>query len=76
MHPCGNYEVEFKHRPSILDNVKSWKVFEEDKQIQNFLTLTGNFDGLNIDEKDALLEGPTLIQESLSIQDGTSKDIS
>ena len=49
MHPNRKYEVEVRNRPYVPDNVKSWKVFEDDKQIQNFLTLTREFDGLNID---------------------------
>ena len=50
MHLGGRYEIEVKHRLSIPDNVKIWKVFEDDKKIQNFLTLTREFDGLTIDE--------------------------
>ena len=71
MHSNRKYEVEVRHKPSILDNVKSWKVFEYDKKIQNFLALTKEFDALNIDENNALLEGPTLTQECLPSQDGT-----
>ena len=33
MHPIGKYEIEVRHRSSIPDNVKSWQVFEDDKQI-------------------------------------------
>jgi hypothetical protein len=28
--PKLKYDVEVKYRPSILDNVKYWKVFEDD----------------------------------------------
>ena len=38
-HPIEKYEIEVRHRPSISDNVKSWKVFEYDTQIHQFLTL-------------------------------------
>ena len=75
LHPSGKYKVEVRHRPSVPDKVKSWQVFEDDKQIQKFLTLTGEFDGLNIDENNALLEGPTLAQESMSRQADTSRDM-
>ena len=55
IYPNRKYEIEVKHRPSILDNVKNWQVFEDDKQIQNFLNLIGEFDGLTIDEDNMLL---------------------
>ena len=56
LHPNGKYEIEVRNIPSILDNVKSWQVFEDDKQIQKLLTLTGEFDGLTTDEDNELLE--------------------
>jgi hypothetical protein len=31
------YEVEVKYRPFIPDNVKHWKVFEDDLEIKKFL---------------------------------------
>ena len=31
------YDVQIKNRPSIPDNIKHWLVFEDDKEIQNFL---------------------------------------
>ena len=68
IHPNRKYEVEVRHKPYVPDNVKSWQVFEDDKQIQNFLTLTRDFDGLTIDENNVLLEGSTLTQESLQSQ--------
>ena len=53
------------HTPSVPYNVNIWQVFEDDKQIQNFLTLTREFDGLSIDEENELLEKTTLSQEPL-----------
>ena len=50
MHSVGKYEIESRHRPFVLDNVKSWKVFEHDKKIHKFLTLTWEFEGLVVDE--------------------------
>ena len=35
--PKLKYDVEVKYRPSILDNVKHWKVFEDDLEIKKFL---------------------------------------
>ena len=35
--PKLKYDVEVKYRPSIPDNVKHWKVFENDIEIKRFL---------------------------------------
>ena len=68
MHPNGKYEVKVRHRPSVLENVKSWKIFEDDKQIQNFLILTGDFNGLTIDEDTGLIEEASPTQEPFPTQ--------
>ena len=60
MYPNSKYEIEVKHRPYVQDNIKNWQVFEDDIQIQFFLNLTGEFDGLITDEDGMLLEGSTL----------------
>ena len=49
--PQHCFTTEIKHRPSIPNNVKDWQVFEDNKQINNFLTLQQEFSGLNIDTK-------------------------
>jgi hypothetical protein len=35
--PKFRYDVEVKYRPSIPNNVKHWKVFEDDIEIKKFL---------------------------------------
>ena len=75
MHPNGKYEVEVRHKPYVPDNVKSWQVFEDDKQIQKFLTLTREFDGLTIDENNESLEEDSPTQEPLKIQIVAPKEI-
>jgi hypothetical protein len=35
--PTLRYDVEVKYRPSIPDNVKYWKVFDDDLEIKRFL---------------------------------------
>lgn len=47
--PDHQYTVEVRHRPAILDNLKSWQVFANDKKINNFLTLEEEFVNSNID---------------------------
>jgi hypothetical protein len=39
IYPNNKYEIEVKNRPTILNNVKYWKVFENDKQIIRFLQM-------------------------------------
>ena len=33
----NKFSVELIYRPSIPDNITNWRVFEDDKQILNFL---------------------------------------
>ena len=47
--PNHHFTAKIKHRPAVLDNVKNWQVFENDTQINNFLTLQQEFSGLNVD---------------------------
>ena len=46
------------------------------KQIQNFLNLNGEFDGLIINEDNMLLEGSTLTQGFLQNQTNVPKEMS
>jgi hypothetical protein len=50
--------VELIYRPSILDNITNWKVFEDDKQIIKFLHFEVTFKGSVIDDEhhEALLQ--------------------
>jgi hypothetical protein len=48
--PKLKYEVEIKYRPSIPDNVKHWKVFEDDIEIKKFLETVGEFSDMHIDQ--------------------------
>ena len=41
--PNIRYEHEIMHRPSVPDNMNNWQVFENDKQIEEFLKLEGDF---------------------------------
>jgi hypothetical protein len=43
-------EVEVRYRPSILDNIKHWKVFEDDIEIKKFLQSVDEFSALHIDQ--------------------------
>jgi len=47
--PNHHFTAEIKHRPAVPDNVKNWQVFQNDTQINNFLTLKEEFSNINID---------------------------
>jgi hypothetical protein len=48
--PKFRYDVEVKYRPSIPDNVKHWKVFEDDLKIKRFLETVEEFSEMHIDQ--------------------------
>jgi ribonuclease HI len=48
--PKLRYDIEVKYRPSIPDNVKHWKVFEDDLEIKRFLETVEEFSALHIDQ--------------------------
>ena len=48
--PKFRYDVEVKYRPSIPDNVKHWKVFEDDIETKIFLEIGDDFSALHIDQ--------------------------
>jgi hypothetical protein len=48
--PKLRYDIEVKYRPSIPDNVKHWKVFEDDLEIKKFLETIEEFSELHIDQ--------------------------
>jgi ribonuclease HI len=54
--PMEKNDVEIKYRPSVPDNVKHWKVFEDDLEIERFLQSIDDFSALHIDQ-DLDLEG-------------------
>ena len=47
--PNHQSTAEIRHRPTIPDNVKNWQVFDNDIQINNFLTVEEDFSNTNID---------------------------
>jgi len=48
--PKLKYEVEIKYKPSIPDNIKHWKVFEDDIEIKKFLETMDGFSDMHIDQ--------------------------
>ena len=56
------FSVELIYRPLIPDNIKNWRVFEDDEQIINFLHSEDTFKGLVIDDE----QHEALLQASVS----------
>jgi hypothetical protein len=56
VHLNKKYEIEVKHRPSVLDNIKYWQVFEDDKKIIRFLQNSNEFASTHIDAKNLFVE--------------------
>jgi len=48
--PMVKSDVEIKYRPSMPNNVKHWKVFEDDLEIKKFLQSVDDFSVFHIDE--------------------------
>ena len=48
--PKLKYEVEIKYRPSIPDNIKHWKVFEDDIEIKKSLETVNEFSDMHNDQ--------------------------
>jgi hypothetical protein len=47
--PKMKYEIEVRYMPSIIDNVKYWRVFEEDFEIKRFIEAIDDFSLIHID---------------------------
>ena len=51
IYPNKKHEIQVKHRPPGPDNLKYWKFFEDDQQVNIFLTTSGEFENCFIDEE-------------------------
>jgi ribonuclease HI len=56
MPPRLNYEIQVKYRPSLPDNIKYWKVFEDDNELSRFLQVVDEFSGMHIDQENQNVE--------------------
>jgi hypothetical protein len=46
----NSFSIELLFRPSILDNITNWRVFNDDQHIINFLNMEDTFHDVVIDE--------------------------
>jgi len=60
IHSINKFSIHVKHRPTIPDNLRYWKVFWDDKKINNFLQMEDEFLHFHIgdvyDENDQEIE--------------------
>ena len=49
--PRLNYDIQVKYRPSLPDNVKFWKVFENDDELSKFLQVVYEFSDMHINQE-------------------------
>jgi ribonuclease HI len=59
MPPKLNYEIQVKYRPSLPENIKYWKVFEDDDELRRFLQVVDEFFDMHIDQKNQNVEEST-----------------
>jgi hypothetical protein len=52
----ASYEIQIKHRPSILDNIKHWQVFEDDQEIKIFMECVEEFVDIQVDQEEDIVE--------------------
>jgi hypothetical protein len=45
------YHIEIRYKPSIPDNIRHWKIFEDDEQIKKFLAAVGEFSETHADQE-------------------------
>jgi ribonuclease HI len=63
--PMVENDVDIRYRPSVPDNVKHWKVFKDDCELERFLQSVDEFSALHIDQ-DPDLEGDPRPEEFLN----------
>jgi hypothetical protein len=71
------FSVELLYRPSIPDNITSWRVFDNDQHIIRFLHLKDTFKDSVIDEgqHDLMVNSDAIDQAQQRIQSGSTNNI-
>lgn len=49
--PQIKYEIQMKYKPSILDNIKHWQKFQDEKEIDRFLQVIDEFSSVHMDQE-------------------------
>ena len=77
--PKLSYDVQVKYRPSLPDNVKFWRVFENDEELSKFLQLVDEFFDIHLDQENLNMEESKQVKlkdkalEKISTQNGPPK---
>jgi len=50
IHSNQKYSIHVKHHPTVPDNMIFWQVFWDDKHINSFLQMGGEFQNSRIDD--------------------------
>jgi ribonuclease HI len=56
MPPRLNYEIQVKYKPSLLENIKYWKVFEDDDELNRFLQEVDEFSDMHVNQQNQNVE--------------------
>jgi hypothetical protein len=56
MPPRLSYEIQVKYRPSLPDNIKYWKFFEDDDELNIFLQMVDEFSDMHVDQQNLNVE--------------------
>ena len=56
MPPRLSYEIQVKYRPSLPDNIKYWKFFEDDDELNRFLQVVDEFSDMHVDQQNLNVE--------------------
>ena len=56
MPPKLNYQIQVKYRPFLPENVKYWKVFEDDDELSRFIQVIAEFYDMHIDQENLNVE--------------------
>ena len=51
-----SYDIQVKYMPSLPDNVRFWKVFENDDELSKFLQVVDEFSDMHIDQENLNME--------------------
>ena len=54
--PKLSCDFQVKYRPSLPDNVKFWRVFDNDEELNKFLQLVDEFSDIHIDQENLNME--------------------
>ena len=56
LHRKMSCDIQVKYMPSLPDNVRFWKVFENDDELSKFLQVVDEFSDMHIDQENLNME--------------------